>query len=247
MTITVLQWNVWYKEDIHLVVGYLRDHPADILCLQELTINAHGQTEAHTPSFVAAQLGMHSHFQEIPLIAGDGSTYTLVNGIFTKFPIAATHFTWINQPTGSGGTDDGYRAYVEVKLVLPDSSELSVGTTQCSFTNDFAMTPRRQTENQTLLQVVNRHTTRYILAADLNATPASELVDSMGLALTNAGPNLLDPTWTTKPFNAPGFMANTLSWRLDYIFTTPDIATKSAEILPTVYSDHLPIMAVLEV
>lgn len=38
MKLSVLQWNVWYKEDIRNIAKFLREHPADVICLQELTI-----------------------------------------------------------------------------------------------------------------------------------------------------------------------------------------------------------------
>lgn len=246
MKLTVLQWNVWYREDVHHVVDFLRDHPADIYCLQEMLVAGQGQPENHAPSFLAAQLGLHMHIQEVPVVE-DGHSFGLASGIFTKLPIISTNYTWINQPQGTGSYEDAYRAYVEAKLALADGSELVVGTAQSSYTHQYEETPRKQAEIQALIAQLGRHQNRFIFAADLNATPASSSVEAVSRVLTDVGPNLIEPTWTTKPFSERGFEASRLGWRLDYIFTTADIATQSAEILPTVYSDHLPIFATLEV
>jgi endonuclease/exonuclease/phosphatase family metal-dependent hydrolase len=62
----------------------------------------------------------------------------------------------------------------------------------------------------------------------------------------DAGPAKDQNTWTTKPFSYGGFSANTRDWRIDYCFATPDIRVRSARIVETPYSDHLPILVDFE-
>ncbi len=90
MKLSILQWNVWYKEVIYNIAKFLKQNPADIVCLQELTINAPDQTEHHTPSYIAAELGFNYHCKELPIESTDGKKMMLANGIFSRFPIIHT-------------------------------------------------------------------------------------------------------------------------------------------------------------
>lgn len=56
MRLTLLQWNIWYKEDIRNIAVFLREHPADVICLQELTIQDIPEI-GHTPDYITKQLG----------------------------------------------------------------------------------------------------------------------------------------------------------------------------------------------
>lgn len=40
MRIKVLQWNIWYQENVNNILELIRDIDPDIFCLQELTVNA---------------------------------------------------------------------------------------------------------------------------------------------------------------------------------------------------------------
>lgn len=64
--------------------------------------------------------------------------------------------------------------------------------------------------------------------------------------LQHVGPDFAQSTWTTKPFSFMGFEENELKWRLDYIFASKQIKVLSSNIIPTEYSDHLPIFAECE-
>lgn len=60
------------------------------------------------------------------------------------------------------------------------------------------------------------------------------------------GQNYDQKSWTTKPFSYNGFEADSLDWRLDYVFGSKDIKVESSEMLNTQFSDHLPIVVVLD-
>jgi endonuclease/exonuclease/phosphatase family metal-dependent hydrolase len=238
MKLSILQWNVWYKEDIRNVAAFLREHPADVICLQELTIQDIPKT-GHTPDYIAKQLDYHHFYKEIDL--GEGKI-NIANGIFSKYPIISTNWQWINEASGTGHYDDEYRAYVEVTLDV-DGTEVTVATTHMSYTNAFASTPRKQQETQRLIDILKIKQSKYIFTGDLNAAPDSPIIQAVSDVLKNVGPDLNQPTWTTKPFSYDGFEETNLNWRLDYIFATPDVKVVEAKVLSTDYSDHLPVWA----
>lgn len=241
MKLTLLQWNVWYKEDIRNIAAFLRGHPADVICLQELTIQDTPKA-GHTPDFIAKQLGYHHFYKEIDL--GEGKI-NIANGIFSKYPILSTNWQWINEATGTGHYDDEYRAYVEATIDV-NGAQITVATTHMSYTNAFVSTPRKLQETQRLSDILKTKTNHFIFTGDLNAPPDSPTIQTISENLRNVGPDFAVPTWTTKPFSYDGFKETELKWRLDYIFVTPDVRTTDAKVLSTDYSDHLPVWAQVE-
>lgn len=243
MNVSVLQWNIWYKEKIEDITTSLVNNKADIICLQELTINNPEQTVKNAVTYIAKRLGYEYAFQAISFEDDDMKQ---ANAIFSKYPISESRNAWINEPTGTGHYNDQYRAYVEISVSV-NGELLRIGTVHMSYTNAFAPTPRKLKETEKLLSLIKQNRSKYILTGDFNATPDSAVLQNISKQFVNAGPNDTQKSWTTKPFSYDGFKANTLDWRLDYIFTTPDINTLSSEILQTELSDHLPILATFEI
>ena len=242
MNISVLQWNIWYQEDINNIVALLKDVKPDIICLQELTIGHKIQNGKNAPKFITEELGYESFYHEIPT---EDEGVKLANGIFTKFPISDTRWGWINEQKGERHYDNEHRVYIEATLDI-DGRNLTVGTTHMSYTNCFEVTPRKLEETDKLVNLINRNQLGFILTGDFNAQPDSEVIERITRQLKNAGPDYSQKSWTTKPFSYDGFEANTLDWRLDYVFVTQDIEVLSAEIIKTDFSDHLPVLVKLD-
>jgi endonuclease/exonuclease/phosphatase family metal-dependent hydrolase len=240
MSFSVLHWNVWYKETNQNIVDFLKATNADILCLQELTIEGDGPR--HLPRYLAAQLGYNAYFKVIDL--GPGKI-DLANGIFSRYQVSDGESMCINEPTGGGGYDDEYRALVQATVKV-DGREVRVGTTHMSYTDQFEATFRKSSETDRLLGAVRGHKANFILTGDLNAVPGSYTVKRLESRFVNASPSYDVPTWTTKPFSYRGFEESELKWRLDYIFSTEDLKVLSTDVLSTDYSDHLPILTVFD-
>lgn len=244
MNISIMQWNIWYLEDIRDVAKLLNVIKPDMCCLQELTIDHPVQIIKNTPKYLADQMGYHFFAKELPIETTDGQKVMLANGIFSRFPISSSRFAWINQPKRGGGYDDEYRAYVEATLEV-EGQVVTIGTTHMSYTHRFEGTQGKRQETDLLVRELRRHYKRFIFTGDLNAVPGSHTISEIDQSLQNVGPNLNQKTWTTKPFSYNGFEETQLKWRLDYIFATPDVEVTSSEIIQTKYSDHLPILTKL--
>lgn len=237
MEISILQWNVWYKEDIENVLKVLKQTQPDIVCLQELTIG-YQKTHPDTVQYIAQNLGYESYSQSIDL---NDEEWKLANAIFSRFPIQQSRTVWINEPTGVGGYADEKRAYIEASLQV-DNDRLTVGTTHMSYTHQFETTERKQHETNLLLAAIEENKRKFVLTGDFNATPGSYTIDRMLQKLTSLGPTMNEPTWTTKPFSYNGFDETELSWRLDYVFGTNDLEIVENRVINTQYSDHLPLL-----
>ncbi|MGF7229670.1 MAG: endonuclease/exonuclease/phosphatase family protein [Candidatus Saccharibacteria bacterium] len=197
MQVSILQWNVWYKEDIQNIAAFLKACPADIICLQELT-QGYQETEPDTIEHIARALGYRYYGQGMPL---PGNSWVQANAIFTRFPLVSKSFQYINEPIGTNGFDDEYRSYVEVTLQIDDTHQLTVGTTHMSYTDRFASTPRKEQEADKLTAILRTKQQNFTFTGDLNAAPDSTTVNKVSAILRNAGPAMSENTWTTKPFS----------------------------------------------
>jgi len=240
--VSVLQWNVWYEEDIRHIAEFLKATPADIICLQELTVDYPKQTVADTPAYIAEQFGYFYAHKALTMGPTEGGSWALANGIFSRFPIIDQRAVWINQPEDDGGYSDEYRAYVEASLDV-GGRRLRVGTAHMSYTDRFKITPRKRAETDWLIRELKLQTDDTVFMGDINATPDSYTFKEINKLLPSVGPPLEQKTWATKPFSYDGFEESELNWRLDYIFASPDIEVLEARILKTDYSDHLPVLA----
>ena len=242
MKLSYLEWNVWYLEDVHNIAKYLKDNPADVIALQELTVNHPGQSEKDTPQYIAEQLG-YLYCTGGEDFTEDGETRWFGNAIFSKYPIKSYRQSWINEPVGTGGFDDEYRTYLEAVLDV-DNTEIVIATTHMSYTHEFEVTERKRAETDKLVDELKTVSNKkLIFSGDLNATPSSYTIEQIDNLLQSAGPPQDEKTWTTKPFSYQGFEETGLNWRLDYIFTAKDIKVLSSRAEQTEFSDHLPLRA----
>lgn len=237
-TISILQWNVWYLEDIKNIAAFLKENKADIICLQELTIDFNKQDNVHAPEYVAHELGYNVHYQDITF---DGKTLKLANAIFSKYELSDTRTVWINREQGSGSYDDENRAYVEAMFTI-GGKKLTVGTVHMSYTHAFEPSERKLQETDVLVEAIKNNSQSFVLTGDFNAQPDSEVIKKIEKHVKNLGPDYGQKTWTTKPFSYNGFEADSLDWRLDYIFGSNDTVVGSSEVLQTEFSDHLPVI-----
>ena len=246
MKLSFLQWNVWYLEDIHNVVNYLKKNPADIIALQELTTNHPGQSERDTAAYIAKQLG-HEYCVGGESFHEDNEDRWFGNAVFSKYPIKDYRQVWINEPIGTGGFDDEYRTYLEA-VVDAQGTKLVVATTHMSYTHKFEVTPRKRLETDKLTKELRSiDSANIVFSGDLNATPDSYTLREVGSILQSADPGSEEKTWTTKPFSYQGFEENGLNWRLDYIFASKAVKVLSSRIDDTEVSDHLPLRAEFEI
>ncbi len=237
MKIKILQWNKWFKEDPENVIDFLRKIDADIYSLQELNI------ESPTNEFdlIKRELGING---VVGITETDFGKHA--NGIFSRFEIKNSFTSFIKDPaTDRQHFSDEGRIYVEAEIDL-DGKILNIGTTHMSYTDAFVENQEKKEEADKLVKLI-KNKESYIFSGDLNATEDSYTVGEVEKQLVNCGPDYSQKTWTTKPFSYNGFEENGLNWRLDYIFATKDIQVISSKIMETDYSDHLPILAEIEV
>jgi len=240
----ILQWNIWYQEDVKNILELLKKVDADIVCLQELTVN-HRRHNIDTAKYIADGLKYNFFYKEAQIDISSDRIRSYGNGIFSRYTIINSNFKFIRDlrapETGMIDYSREGRVYIE-SLIDTGDRKLAVATTHMSYTDRFAQTPDKTIETDKLIAILKEKRDNYVLTGDFNSVPGSYTINEIEKRLKNAGPDMNEKTWTTKPFSYKGFAVNTLDWRLDYCFVTPDIKIKSAEIIKTDFSDHLPIL-----
>lgn len=242
----VMTWNVWLVEKADNILSLIKEIEPDILCCQELTTDSFVNPSRNIPAEISKLAAMNYKYQQILERSGE-QYYKIGNAIFSKLPIIDYKFSYIGQ-TSPDSPNYPYerRVYMEVKLKTDDKT-LTVGTTHLSYSHAFKITRKRHEEFNGLIDSVKNHKERFVLPGDLNSLPNSRTIAELKKYFAHAGPSYNEPTWTTKPFSYQGFEASTLDWRIDYIFATRDIKILSSKTVKTEFSDHLPILAEIEI
>ena len=241
-SISLLQWNIWYKEPIDFVISEIQRWNPDIVCIQEC-ITRPGY---HSARLLAKALNYSLIYQPAQHWSNNPLKQEQGNAILSRFPIHSSRsvFLQTERQTPKDGSDEG-RVYIEVEIQI-GATLLTVGTTHLSYSPKFAYTPKRADEAKKLIELIAQKQKKYIFAGDLNSPLDSPIITNLEKYLVNSGPTYDQPTWTTKPFDYHGWQEDQLRWRIDYVFATPDIKVESAKILKTTVSDHLPILVTIE-
>jgi len=243
MTVKILQWNVWYKEDADNIRKLVQDLNPDIFCAQEITTNSEINPKRDVPAEIAKAGGYQYFYQTC--IKRD--SLDMGNAIFSKFPITNKYTTYVQrEDTENPGFERENRVYIESTLTI-NNTQLTVGTVHLSYIRQFQVNEQKKTEIDTLIHQITTRSQNYILTGDMNAEPDTYLTSQLEKYLKNIAPPYDEPTWTTKPFSHDNFQASTLDWRLDHVFGTADIRVISAQIIKTDFSDHLPVLVTVEV
>lgn len=247
MSVSFLQWNILYTENPLNVIKLIKELKPDIFALQELTSGFDIHNGQNIPNLIAKELG-YSYYVKLSAGSLNKGDEEFGNGIFSRFPIIGNEFHWINEydPKIERGYDNEYKAYVEITVDI-NGQKLTVGTAHMSYTHRFINYPRKRKEADNLLTIIKSKKNRYVFSGDLNSRPNSYTVKNISRILKHAGPKFDAMTWTTKPFSYRSFEETELSWRLDYVFATPDLNIITSEIINTDYSDHLPILVMLDI
>ncbi len=228
----ILQWNIWFQEDINNIVKELKRIDADVVCIQELSY--YGDDKESIEVLKKVYPYMYYEVADDSLMNGRSQC----NAILSKYPFVKTFKSYVQEP-GEGNLDyskEG-RIYIEV-TIEKDNNLYNIGTTHLSYTHRFEETKEKDKEIENLLNII-KGKNRYIFLGDLNTTKTSKYIKSIEEYYINHNTG---NTWTTKPFSYNGFVEEDLNWKLDYVFTSPDIKVESVEVIQTNYSDHLPIL-----
>lgn len=231
----ILQWNIWYKENINNIAKELIRIDADVVCIQELSFVGDDRTSVNVLNQVYPYI-----YYEIADTFLDGRSQC--NAILSKYPVINKNKSYVQEP---GMDKNDYskegRIYLEASINCNDKA-YNIGTTHLSYTHKFEETELKDKEVNRLIDII-KNKTNYVFTGDLNTISTSKYINKISEYYINHD---TINTWTTKPFSYNGFEVNELDYKLDYVFTSNDINVKRIEVIDTEYSDHLPILCEIE-
>ncbi|NQZ84125.1 MAG: endonuclease/exonuclease/phosphatase family protein [Nanoarchaeales archaeon] len=230
MKIKILQWNIWYQEKVENIIKLIKQINPDIICLQELTDKNPYNDKEDVSKIIAEQLNLNYNFAKSHTFENNEIQG---NGIFSKFKIIKNSNFFIVEPKGNQDYSNEGRVCAVSTIKLNDNKTIAIATTHSSYNNKFIENKSKLNEINKLNDFFKTQKDNFIFTGDLNITPNSKSIKLIEQTLTHCGPDYNQATWTTKPFSYQGFEVTQLKYRLDYIFSTPDIKIISSKIIKT--------------
>lgn len=251
MQIKYLSLNIWNGGMLFdNVIEFLkREHP-DILSLQEV-YNNHGseferryrtidvlQDIFHYP-YTAFAPAFRKHENNIAVEQG--------NAVFSKFPITATQITFYDKPYRDiyGEQPEDYPFYprnLQYAALDAHGKTINVFNTHGIWGEDGNDNPRRLHMSDVMIkQVKNKE--RVILSGDTNTSHYTKTITNIEKHLTNVFKDELKSSFNMKQKDKPGYATSVV----DVLFVSPDIRIIEHSMPDVNVSDHMPLIAVLEI
>ena len=238
MTIKLLQWNISFQEKVKNIHRLIRDISPDIITLQEVASDTESNKGIHVAEELNERLGWNYVF--VPEIVPSFPGKEVGNMIISKYPI--TDHESIDLIQGEPTEAVSTKVYLEATIDL-EGLELHVGTTHITYDAKYHPTEQRTMEEEKLREILKQKESNYIFTGDLNNKPSSIFITELSKQFKNAGPAFEYNTANTKNEN---WKHRDPSHRIDYVFTTNEIAVRKAKTVATEFSDHLPILVDLD-
>jgi endonuclease/exonuclease/phosphatase family metal-dependent hydrolase len=230
----VLTYNVHHAEgtdgklDLDRIAKLIRDAEPDLVALQEIDRNTRRTRGVDQAAELGKRTGLHVEFGKA--IDFQGGEYGLAT--LSRFPLKGAR---VHPLPGKKGQES--RIVLEVR-VEPGAGRPAVTFLNTHFQHDDAATRAEQAAR--VNELFGKSDGPLLLAGDLNATPDSEPMRTLGQSWTLATPAA--DRLRTIPAGAP-------RQQIDYVLFRPAgrfRATEARVIEEKVASDHRPVLAVLE-
>lgn len=213
--------------DIERIAKIIEESNTDIVGLQEVDNHWSSRSDFQDQAkLLAERLGMFytyaANLDNEPLNDGD-ERRQYGTAILSKYPILSSEN---HSLTKIGNTEQ--RGLLEATINVK-GNHLHVYNTH------LALTPaEREIQINEVVKIANQSAGPKVIVGDLNATPESNEMKSLY-------DHYLD-VFADQP-TAFTYSAENPTKRIDYIFTSNNIETVSAEVIQSLASDHLPITA----
>lgn len=246
MNVKVMSYNIQAgknDEDIEersfdFSLDVIKSVGADIIGLNEVGRHAHGdrfpklELGCEPYEYLGRRLGLNFSFAEA-ITTQDGCPYG--NALLTRYKILSTERIFIPDPPR---TED---KYYETRCILKAELDVAGGVTVL-VTHFGTVESERVSAVEALMSLVPKIKTPVILMGDFNLTPDDPVLKPLYEILkdTNCG--------RSTPYSWPSNKAihEKESRKIDYIFTSENISVLNFKVIETKASDHLPVIAEIE-
>jgi endonuclease/exonuclease/phosphatase family metal-dependent hydrolase len=260
MTITFVCLNLWPIADLFPeIIQFLRSVRPDVLAIQEVYAGTDPNLPAKFRAFseLKQQLNLpYGEFAPAFLEAFPDKKIEQGNAVISRFPIQAKKTVFFDYPHRErlGGDQSEFettpRNLQHVEILLKESEKesksLQVFNTQGIWGVDGADSERRLAMSQIIVQQVlpeveNGSST--ILAGDFNIQPNTQTIKAIEAHLKNIFKDELKTTFNMKQKTNPGYASAVV----DMIFVSPNLKILDHSCPSVDISDHLPLIARLEI
>jgi endonuclease/exonuclease/phosphatase family metal-dependent hydrolase len=240
-SLRVMTFNIHAgHSDLARTADVIRTSKADIVALQEVDVHW-GERSGFEDQATALSkaTGMDVRFGPIYRLPGDASGAPKREfgvAILSRFPITSSRNHAITRLSTQGGqTPQPMPGFLQV-TVQSAAGAVDVFSTHLDYRPDPAV---RRTQVADMLAIVRTATNPVVLMGDLNAPPDAPELRPLFEALDDAWQGR-DDVGGTYPAAAP-------ARRIDYVLAGRRIRVRRAQVIATDASDHLPVVADLEI
>lgn len=250
MKLKLICLNLWQGGNLFdEIVTYIKKEQPDILACQEV-FNSHDTTlEIKYRSVDALQeIFNYPYVSFEPCFAEKvaGQQIDQGNAIFSKFPITQSDVTFFDQPYGVRPEEDP--KYYEITprniqhvAIDAQGTTLNVYNVQGIWGKDGWDNERRLAMSQTILDTIG-DANHVILTGDFNVQPKTDTIRALEAKFKNIYKDELVTSFNMKHKTDQGYATAVV----DMLFTTPDITISKHVVAEDDVSDHLSLIAEIE-
>ena len=257
MTLSVLQLNINADNFWDKLIAFLRTHQFDVLMLQEVTgkDTFSGNIHSKRDCFKELQKILSAtHQGELAVVERYTSSESSYVGqaIFYKRSfslIEKTIFPLYQRdtpfPSDAKSFEDESRALLHVTLGT-DDKRISFLNVHGAWAKTATEHPHQKVQGERLLSYLKNVHQPFIFTGDLNLDPEQPTIKK----ISQLARNLTEEYAVTNTLNPRTHRARDVFPKgiaVDYIFTSPDIKVKNFKVLEDDLSDHLGLVAEVEV
>lgn len=232
MKLTILSFNVQHclnyvtrKIDFDLFADLMRYLNADIIGLNEIRGQGESEDYQAQAQILAKKLGYHYYFAKAIDVNGNNP---YGDALLSKYPISHAETILIPDPIERKCEPRFYETRCILKAVVETPIPVTV------LVSHFGLNPDEQLlAKETVIPLLEN--SRCLLMGDFNITPDNDIIHEISQHMTD--------TAAQGPENMLSFPSFEPTEKIDYIFTSSDIRTQWAEVLPIIASDHRPYIA----
>jgi endonuclease/exonuclease/phosphatase family metal-dependent hydrolase len=220
--------------DLERVARVIEDSGADVIAMQEVDKHFGARSEwVDQPAWFAERLRMHVTFAanlDLPPVNAGEPNRQYGTAILSKYPIKHSQNTLLPMYPGQE-----QRGLLEATIKVHGNTVV-VADTHLTHNNNA----ERQEQADKVVEVLGERRHPTVLTGDLNATPDAPEIQTLTA--------VWDDAWT-EVGEGPGYTYDTANptKRIDYVLHSHTVRAKAAEVITTDASDHLPVLAVLDV
>ncbi|MCR4324476.1 MAG: endonuclease/exonuclease/phosphatase family protein [Candidatus Curtissbacteria bacterium] len=256
MTLKFIQANIFMGKYLDSLIDFIKDEDPDIVTMQEVTacdFNLYEDKSAHIFDVIGEKTGLEGVFDPVMELAGKPDA-EFGNAVFSKYEVTKHKVlvlkefrpvTWeeLEATEGRPGINPQVEKHAVDAIVDVGGTKIHVVSWHGAWVSHAEDSPESIRQAQIVADYLETLEDPFIVAGDLNVGPQTETIGLINKVANNLMMNsgVRQTTHPTVHKIAPrGYL-------IDYIFTSSHFKVKSLKVPEIIVSDHLPVVAELQI